>query len=113
MSVARGDVLRVELDPAVGSEMKKSRPCVVVQRNAANETSPVVIVCPFTDARGRPGNVLNVAVARGVGGLSKDSLVRCNQIRVVDKARIAEHLGSLPQQVMKQVDAGLRLILDL
>jgi mRNA interferase MazF len=113
VSVARGDVLRVDLEPVVGSEMKKSRPCVVVQRNAANETSPVVIVCPFTDARGRPGNILNVPVARGVGGLTKDSLIRCNQIRAVDKTRIAEHLGSLPPEVMERADAGLRLILDL
>ena len=113
MSIARGDVLRIEPDPAVGSEMKKSRPCVVVQRDSANEKSPVVIVCPVSDARGRPGNLLSVAVARGTGGLTKDSLIRCNQIRVVDKARIAQHLGSLPSQVMKQVDAGLRLILDL
>ena len=113
MTIARGDVLRVDLDPAVGSEMRKSRPCVVVQRNAANQTSPTVIVCPFTDARGRPGSVISVPVERGVGGLTKNSLLRCNQIRAVDKRRVTEHLGSLPPEVMKQVDAGLRAILDL
>jgi mRNA interferase MazF len=113
VTTARGAVLRVELDPARGSELKKARPCVVVQRDAANATSPTLIVCPFTDARGRPGNLLNVAVERGVGGLTKDSLLRCNQIRAVDKERVLEQLGSLPPHVMEQVDAGLRRILDL
>ena len=105
--------MRVELDPTIGSELKKTRPCVVVQRNAANRTSPILIVCPFTDARGRPGNVLNIAVSGGLGGATKDSLVRCNQIRSVDRERVVELLGSLPATVMEQVDAGLRLILDL
>jgi len=113
VTASRGDVMRVQLDPARGSEMKKTRPCVVVQRNAANASSPTLIVCPLTDARGRPGNVVSIAVARGVGGLTKDSLVRCNQIRAVDKERVLEHLGSLPAAVMEQVDAGLRTILDL
>jgi mRNA interferase MazF len=113
VTAARGDVMRVQLDPARGSEMKKARPCVIVQRDAANASSPTLIVCPFTDARGRPGNVVSVAVARGIGGLTKDSLVRCNQIRAVDKERVLEHLGSLPAAIMQQVDAGLRTILDL
>ena len=54
-----------------------------------------------------------MAVARGVGGLTKDSLVRCNQIRVVDKTRVLIPLGSLPADVMGRVDEALRLVLDL
>ncbi len=113
MTISRGDVVRVDLDPTLGSEIKKARPCVVVQRNSANLTSAVIIVCPFTDARGRAGNALNIHVARGIGGTGKDSLVRCNQIRAVDRIRIGERLGSLPAELMQRVDAGLRLILDL
>ena len=113
MTIARGDVLHIDLDPTVGSELKKARPCVVVQRDSANQTSPIVIVCPFTDAAGRPGNALNILVPRGIAGATKDSLVRCNQIRAVDRARIAKHLGALPPALMHRVDAGLRLILDL
>lgn len=113
MTISRGDVFRVDLDPTLGNELKKARPCVVVQRNSANLTSPVFIVCPFTDAAGRPGNALNVHVPQGTGGTTKDSLVRCNQIRTVDQVRIGERLGSLPPELMRRVDAGLRLILDL
>lgn len=113
MTISRGDVLRIDLDPTLGSEMKKARPCVVVQRDSANRTSPVVIVCPFTDAAGRPGNALNIFVPQGIGGTTRDSLVRCNQIRTVDRIRVTEHLGSLPLALMHRIDAGLRLILDL
>jgi mRNA-degrading endonuclease toxin of MazEF toxin-antitoxin module len=46
VTAACGAVLRVELNPARGSERKKARPCVVVQRDAANAPSPTLIVCP-------------------------------------------------------------------
>ena len=113
MTIARGDVLRVALDPTLGSKIKKARPCVVVQRASANQTSPLIIVCPLTDAAGRAGNALNIPIERGIGGTTKDSVVRVNQIRSVDKSRVLKHLGALPGTVMQRVDAGLRLILDL
>ena len=106
----RGDVVWVDLDPAKGSEVSKRRPCVVVQRDAANETSPTTIVAPISDARGAKGNILNVFVA---GGTSKDSLVVCNQIRTVDSTRISGTIGSLPAPIMAAIDRGLRLILDI
>lgn len=109
----RGDVVWVDLDPAKGSEISKRRPCVVVQRDAANETSPTTIVAPISDARGAKGNLLNVLVAAGTAGTSKDSLVVCNQIRTVDSTRISGKIGSLPAPIMAAIDRGLRLILDI
>lgn len=109
----RGDIVWVDLDPASGSEIKKRRPCVVVQRDAANATSPTTIIAPLGDARGGVGNVLNVFVPAGTAGASKDSLVICNQIRTVDATRIGDKLGSLPANLMAAVEKGMRLILDL
>lgn len=113
MSVRRGDVYWVNLDPTVGREMRKTRPCVIVQRDSANRTSPTVIVCPLTDAGGIEGNLLNVFVPAGAGGSTKDSLIVCNAIRSVDRARVGEYLGTLPEAVMSAVDRGLRAILDV
>ena len=112
-AIRRGGVYRINLEPTVGREMKKTRPCVVVQRDSANRTSPLVIVCPLTDAHGKAENLLNVLVPRGVGGRTKDSLVVCNAIRSVDKSRVVRYEGSLPPAVMDGVDRGLRAILDL
>jgi mRNA interferase MazF len=86
---------------------------VVVQRDAANRGGRTTIVCPMTDAAGKRPNALFVSVAAGIGGTTKESLVVCSQIRTVDNVRLVEKLGALPAHVMRQVDAGLRAILDL
>jgi mRNA interferase MazF len=111
--VTRGDVYRFNLDPTVGSEIKKSRPCVVVMADP-NGKSPVTIVCPLTDANGKPGNLLNPFVPGGVGGTTKDSRVCCNQIRTLDKFRVMNgKLGDLPSDIMAKVSKGLTAILGL
>ncbi|TAM60182.1 type II toxin-antitoxin system PemK/MazF family toxin [bacterium] len=113
LAYQRGDVVWVDLDPATGSEINKCRPCLIVQRNAANETSPTTIVAPIGDARGAKGNVLNIFLAAGTGGVRKDSLVICNQIRTIDAVRIDGKLGAVPAPVMAAVEKGVRVILDL
>ena len=113
MTFSRGDLVRVELDPVRGSELRRTRPCVVVQRDAANRGGRTTIVCPLTDAVGkRPSSIL-VAIPAGTGGATKDSVVVCSQIRAVDQTRIVAQLGSLPPALMNQVDEGLRAVLDL
>ncbi|GAC1414185.1 MAG: type II toxin-antitoxin system PemK/MazF family toxin [Candidatus Velthaea sp.] len=111
--IARGEVYWVNLDPTLGSELRKRRACVVVQRDVATQNSPITIVCPLTDAAGRQGNLLNVFVAAGTGGTTKDSLVVCNQVRAVDKSRIQDRLGVLPPDCMAAINRGLTAILDL
>ncbi|HXP92996.1 MAG TPA: type II toxin-antitoxin system PemK/MazF family toxin [Candidatus Binatia bacterium] len=112
-SPARSEVWIVSLDPTVGSEQRKTRPCVVVQRDAANRASPTTIIVPLTDARGRTGDLLRPFVPGGEGGLSKDSLALCNQVRTVDRARLRARLGVLAQRHMSEIDRGLRAIMDL
>ena len=111
--MSRGEVYRFNLDPTVGSEMKKTRLCVVVMHDPIGN-SPVTIVCPLTDAGGRPGNLLNPAIAAGVGGTTKDSRVACHQARTLDKRRVAGNkAGDLPPDVMAAVSAGLKAVLGL
>ncbi len=113
MTVSRGDLVRVQLDPTRGSELRKTRRCVVVQRNAANRGGKTTIVCPLTDAIGKHPSLLFVPVASGSGGTTKNSLIVCSQIRTIDVVRVVEKLGKLPADVMLRLDAGLRAILDL
>jgi mRNA interferase MazF len=109
----RGEVYRFNLDPTIGSEIRKARLCVVVMHDP-NGTSPVTIVCPMTDANGRPGNLLNPFVAAGVGGISKDSRIACHQVRTLDKRRvIGAKLGDMPATVMDDVSNGLKAVLGL
>lgn len=112
--VRRGEIWGVALHPAIGSEQRKTRPCLIVQRDAANAASPVTIVCPLTDARGREPNLLNVLVAQGEGGLTKASIVLCNQMRTIDCRRLrGTARGSVAERTMALVEQGLRAILDL
>ena len=111
--IRRGEIWNVALDPTVGSEIRKSRPCVVVQRDAANATSPATIVCPITDARGRKVGLISVLLQSGEGGLTKDSVVLCNQVRTVDRLRFRKRIGSIPPTSMDAIGAGLAAMLDL
>jgi len=114
-AIKRGEVWRFRLDPTVGSELQKVRPCVIIQRDAANRVSPTTIVCPISSVK-RPNqsNQLNVPIQKGEAGLSQDSVVICNQIRTLDTSRIVGNaLGVVSAQTMILIEDGLRAILDL
>ena len=110
--VTRGEVYWCVLDPAVGGEIRKTRPCVVVQRDW-NRQLLTRIVCPLSGANDRPGTLVNPLVPAGVAGLSKASRVMCHQPRALDQSRIGRLIGVLPPEIMVLVDQGLREILDL
>jgi len=110
----RGEVYRFNLDPAIGSELQKARPCVVVQRDSGTERATMTIVCPIAGARGREANLLNPVIPAGAGGMIKESRIVCNQIRSMDLNRVVgAKAGDLPASIMAEVDRGLRAILDL
>ena len=109
-----GDVVAINLDPAIGSEPNRTRPCVVIQNNTGNMYSPVFIVAIITGAEHVPKRYpVDVPVKKGDGGLSKDSVVQCNLIRSVDERRLAKHLGRFSNEIMQQVDAALKISLAL
>ncbi len=108
------EVVEVNLDPVVGSEANKKRPCVVIQNDVGNRFSPIVIVAAITGAENVPKQYpVDVRVPRGEGGLAKDSVVQCNQIRSVDEKRLVRTLGQLRPVTMAKVDKALRISLAL
>ena len=114
VTIFRGEIWIFALDPIVGSEQAKMRPCVIVQRDSANAASPTTIVCPLTAAGKDRGNLLNVLLRAPEGGTRKDSLVLCNQARTVDRQRIrGPKLGNVSDATMALINEGLRAILDL
>jgi mRNA interferase MazF len=110
----RGDVVEVNLDPTVGTEIQKTRPCVVVQNNIGNKYSRRTIIVPATGAEhvAKPFPI-HVRVAAGESGFIKDSVVLCDQIRAVDKSRLVRTLGHLSSSTMEKVDMALRISLGL
>jgi len=112
--VTRGTVVEVNLDPIIGREIAKSRPCVVIQNDVGNAASHCTIVAAVSGAEHHPRLLPFFAfVPKGQGGLTKDSYVLANQLRTVEEARFVRICGKLSKEIMKAVDDALRISLSL
>ena len=89
MAINRFEVYLVNLDPTVGSEVKKARPCLVVSPDEINHNVSTVIVAPLT-TEGRPYPTRVPCRFKG-----KDGQVVLDQIRTVDRARLIKKLGRI------------------
>jgi mRNA interferase MazF len=112
-AICRGDVFLVNLDPVIGSEQGKTRPCVIIQNDLGNEYSPVTIIACITSTMSRKAFPTNVLITAKETGLDHDSVIILNQVRTVDKTRLIRKLGSVPQIKMLEVDVALRISLNL
>ncbi len=111
--IARGDVVLCDLNPVVGTEQAGIRPAVILQIDRANAASPHTIIAPFTTKIRKAVLPSHVFVPAGIGGLSQDSVVLCEQVRVVDKRRIVKILGHLDESYLDEIGRALRTILGL
>lgn len=110
----RGEVYQADLEPIAGSEQGGKRPVLIVSRNAINANAPIVIVVPLTGRENkRRLYPTHVELAAGEGGLSKDSVALCEQVRAISKTRLTKRIGQVSAQRMSVVDAALKISLDL
>lgn len=107
-SPSRGDVVWANLNPAVGAQIRKQRPCVIVSRSVLNEKRLTVVVVPLSSSS-TPRPPLVVAVP----SVGANSNARIDQIRAVDKSRIGASLCKLNRVEIEAVEQGLRMVLDL
>jgi mRNA interferase MazF len=110
---SRGTVLEVSLDPSVGREYMKTRPCLVVQSDLLNKYSQVTIVAPITGTENAKQGPTYVRIGKGEAGLPKDSLVVCHQLRTVDESRLGKVYGQVKPETMLKVTEALRIVLDM
>lgn len=101
MVVKRFEVYLVNLDPTIGSEIQKTRPCAVVSPDESNRHIATVIVAPMTTQ----GATYPTRVRCKFQG--KAGQIVLDQLRTVDKARLVKHLGRLTAAEQKQVLATL------
>jgi mRNA interferase MazF len=97
----RGEVYLVELDPTRGSEIRKTRPCLIVSPDELNHHLRTVIVAPMTTA----GHAYPFRPACKFGG--KDGRVALDQLRTVDRERLRKRLGVLAPTATAAVFAAL------
>ena len=113
MSLARGSVVLVDLEPTLGREQQGTRPCVVVSDGAVNSNQrfPLIAVVPVT---GTPAQgALYPALAPGASGLTKPSTALVDQVRSIDKQRIRRRYGQVTATELEAIDQGLCLYLGL
>jgi mRNA interferase MazF len=110
----RGEVYQADLNPIAGSEQGGKRPVLIVSRNALNINASIVIVVPLTGRENkRRLYPTHVELTAGEGGLAKDSVALCEQVRAISKNRLKKKLGQVSTQKMSLVDAALKISLDL
>lgn len=112
--IQRGDVWWVELDAPRGSAPGYRRPVLVVQSDAFNRSriGTVVAVALTSNVRlaDAPGNVL---LPRHESGLPKDAVANVSRLVTLARTELIERVGPLSAQLLRLVDRGLRLVLDL
>ena len=97
MVVKRFEVYLVNLDPTVGSEIEKTRPCLIISPDEMNRHIATVIVAPMT-TKGRPYPTRVACRFQG-----KDGQIVLDQVRTIDKARLLRKLGQISKSTQADV----------
>ncbi len=107
-AVRRGEVWWVSLDPTRGSEIRKTRPAVVLTADGLNRVRRTVVVVPLSTG---PAPRPPIVVATPSAGAA--SVAVCDQVRAVDKSRLTRQGGQLKAADLRAVEDGVRIVLEL
>jgi mRNA interferase MazF len=113
VTLDRGTVVLVELDPTVGHEQRGMRPCIAVSDPAVNadQRFPLIAVVPVTGTSGV--GALYPALSAGTSGLTKTSCALVDHLRSIDKRRVRRIFGQVSPSELAGIDQGLELFLGL
>ena len=110
----RGEIYLTELDPAVGHEIKKTRPALIIQNDVANRVTLLTIVAPITSTIRLPLSPVHVLIEASLKtGLRVTSVASFDQIRTVDRIRLISWLGSVNDETMERVDEAIQISLGV
>jgi len=104
----RGDIYWVNLDPAVGTEVTKTRPAVILSNNVQNRIAQRVLAAPITSNTAR---VYSFEALILVGGRPGKAML--DQVRCLDTRRLGEQVGTVTPEEMRRIEAALRIAFDL
>ena len=102
MELNQYEIVLVNLDPTIGSEIKKTRPCAIVSPNEMNKYLRTIVVAPITTKSKKYPTRIEVKFENRIGWIVID------QVRTIDKRRIVKVLGRLSQPEIKEVKSVIR-----
>ena len=112
--IYRGQVYRCNFGVGIGSEESKERPCVILQYDSANKTSPNTLVAPITHSTSTLPVVIPIKDKFDSSGkLILDGNVLLGNITCISKARLGDYVTTLSKDEMKQVDHAISISLDV
>ena len=113
VKLSRLNIVLVDLEPTMGGEIKKIRPCVIVSPNIINYNSRTIIVCAIThyDKEKSKSYFFIPVSANKTTGLKQKSLINTMQIRTIDRIRVRKKLGKLSKSLETSLDYALTLAL--
>ena len=110
----QGEIWQIELDPAVGAEMKKTRPALIISVDALGKL-PLKIIVPITDWKEHYANYpwMVKLIPSKQNGLSKISAVDCFQIRSVSVERLIALVGSVEPEIMMRIQEAVIQVIGI
>jgi mRNA interferase MazF len=109
----RGEVYWVDFEPARGVEQGGRRPVLVVQNDRGNLYSHYTVVVAISSAPLPRIYPFTVPIVQGAGNLPRAGHVNCSQLLTIDQSRLESLIGTLPPDIVLQVNAALRYELEL
>ncbi len=113
MNIRKGEIYLAALDPVVGKEISKTRPAVIISNDKNNQFSGTITILPITSQNLERIYPFEVFLAKGTGGLPKDSKVKADQIRTIDRTRILTRIGRVRPNEIAEIDEAIKIHLDL
>lgn len=110
--ILRGDIYNADLGYNTGSEQNGLRPVLVIQNNTGNKFSPTIIVSPITSEIKKPEMPTHVVLGRRFG-LSLNSMVLLEQIRVIARERLGRFIGRVDSDTISRINQGICASLGL
>ena len=111
--VKRGDIYYADLRPVVGSEQGGIRPVLIVQNDVGNRHSPTIICAAITSKMNKAKLPTHIELSAGRYDMVKDSVILLEQLRTIDKKRLKDKVCHLDEDIMRQVNHGLMISLEL
>lgn len=110
--IKRGQIYYADLSPVKGSEQGGYRPTLIIQNDVGNKYAPTVIVAIITSIHTKAKLPTHVWL-NAECGLPKESMVECEQVRTLDKSRLKDFMGAVSDEVMAEIDKGLKISFGL